>query len=75
MSEIVERGAKAMYERKFRAEGYKWEDSTAQDEWRDLMRTAILAMRVPTSEMLSAAGFNTIAIAVAWQAMIDEVLK
>jgi hypothetical protein len=90
MSEMVERVARAAYE-KFNENQLgdlepTWDnlEASLKDRMIDALRAAIGAMRTPTEEMLSVGSDTETAsgceigygaVGAAWQAMIDEALK
>ena len=84
MSEMVERVAKAIYEAG--PDGYVWESAAPYwlNEYRDLARAAIAAMREPSVEMEKAGARGISACftpepddppaLAAWRAMVDAAL-
>ncbi len=80
MSEMVERGAKAIFD----CSGYDDEINFAVEDWAPASRAAIAAMVEPTAEMISAALFEEEGngtpqrrafIEATWRAMIQAALK
>lgn len=83
MSEIIERGAKAIYEKwaANRNIGEPWDEvvrlnHSIADEARQEARAVIESMRDPTDAMIDAGGvYAKYSIKAAWQEMIDAALR
>jgi molecular chaperone DnaK (HSP70) len=82
MSEMIERVARALAENERGAD--LWDeisndsdiDYIGKNEFRDLARAAIEAMREPTEGMVEAANLHeSNGVYADWQAMIDEALR
>jgi hypothetical protein len=76
MSEMAERVARAMHGNR-----YEWprpEFAEHREDYREMARRAIAAMREPTEAMLNAANSEEVGhpwATLAWRAMIDAALK
>jgi hypothetical protein len=84
VSEMIERIARAMWERTHKEDGAMWPDDAERPEWwRDDARVAITAMSGPTDEMIEAgvrihktprSGPDETLVHDIWQEMCDEAL-
>lgn len=73
----IETVAKALFDKQKDPQGADWSQQwgPTKDHWRQMARTAIEAMREPTTSMESAMNWNGNAAGIMWRAAIDDALK